>query len=69
MLNFTSPEYKKLYQIYSGRDSYIGSPDRAIEKLKDIAQSIGRYISFSRADSLKNRNETVPLGQVLINSN
>lgn len=69
MLNFTPPEYKKLYQIYSGRDSYIGSPDRAINKLKDIARSIGRNISFSRADSLKNRKENAPLGQVLVNSN
>ena len=53
MLDFTPPAYKNLYQIYSGRDTDEDSIDLKVEKLKKIIEGLGRYLSFSRADSLK----------------
>lgn len=66
MLNFTPVAYKKLYQIYSGRDTNGDSVESKIEELENIAESLGRRLSFSRADSLK--TNLLPQ-QVLVNQN
>jgi biotin synthase len=67
MLNFTPPAYKKLYEIYPGRESSDTSLNQIIKELENIADSLGRYISYSRADSLKNCNENMPQKQALVN--
>ncbi len=66
MPNFTPFAYKNLYQIYSGRDTNGSSIENKIEELENIAESLGRYLSFSRADSLK--KNLLPQ-QVLVNQN
>ncbi len=59
MLNFTPPAFRKLYEIYPSRESPACSPRRTIKKLENIADRLGRYISYSRADSLKSCHENV----------
>ena len=65
MLNFTPPAYKKFYDIYPGREKTADSPERIINELENIAETLGRYVSYSRADSLKERNENMLRKQTL----
>jgi biotin synthase len=69
MINFTPATYNKLYEIYPGRVTSNSSPKCIIKELEDIAESLGRYISYSRADSLKNRNANIPQKQALVKQN
>jgi len=69
MLNFTPPAYKKFYEIYPGRESSASSPDRTIRELENIANRLGRNVSYSRANSLKDRNNNVLRKQTLVKEN
>ncbi|MBN1806852.1 MAG: [FeFe] hydrogenase H-cluster radical SAM maturase HydE [Sedimentisphaerales bacterium] len=60
MINFTPAAYNKLYEIYPGRVTINNSPQCIIKELENVADGLGRYISYSRADSLKNCNEDIP---------
>jgi len=69
MLNFTPPAYKALYEIYPGRERSARSFNRIVRELETIADGLGRYVSFSRADSLKQRNENMLQKQTLVKEN
>lgn len=66
MLNFTPPTYKKLYEIYPGRERSARSSGQIIKEIETIADTLGRYVSFSRADSLKKRNENMLQKKTLV---
>ena len=59
MINFPPPPFRKLYEIYPTKKGSARSPGWTIKKLENIADRLGRYISYSRADSLKDRHEDV----------
>jgi biotin synthase len=53
MPNFTPAPYRKLYEIYPGKRC-VEEPTGSCAACMDvIARSIGRYIDYSRGDSLK----------------
>jgi len=57
MPNFTPQPYRKLYEIYPGKkciDEAVGSCDFCMDKM---AKSLGRFIDYSKADSLKLKKE------------
>jgi len=66
MLNFTPPAYQKLYEIYPGRENSESLSNRIINELENIAENLGRYISYSRADSLKYCNKNMPQKKALV---
>ncbi|MGD9159512.1 MAG: [FeFe] hydrogenase H-cluster radical SAM maturase HydE [Desulfobacteraceae bacterium] len=55
MPNFTPEKYKKFYEIYPSKICL--SEDRMIyaEKLETLAAATGRYIDYSKGDSMKKR--------------
>jgi len=65
MLNFTPPAYKKLYEIYPGRKTSSDLSGRIIA-LEKMAETLGRNVSYSRADSLKKRSENRLRKQTLV---
>jgi biotin synthase len=65
MLNFTPPSYKKLYEIYPPGKNLAASAGQMIKEIEKMADSLGRNVSYSRADSLKNRYKDVLLKQKL----
>lgn len=69
MLNFTSSAYKKLYEIYPGKERSARSSGQIIKEIETIADTLGRYVSLSRADSLKQRNENLLQKQTLVKEN
>jgi biotin synthase len=69
MFNFTLPAYKKLYEIYPGKECSDLSSGLSVKEIETIANSLGRYVSFSRADSLKQRNENMLRKQTLVKEN
>jgi len=55
MPNFTPQPYRKLYEIYPQKRC-VNEPVGTCNSCMDaMAQSLGRFIDYSRADSLKNR--------------
>lgn len=57
MPNFTPQPYRKLYEIYPGKkciDEAVGACNFCMD---GIAKSLGRFIDYSRADSLKQKKE------------
>ncbi|MBN2315777.1 MAG: [FeFe] hydrogenase H-cluster radical SAM maturase HydE [Sedimentisphaerales bacterium] len=69
MLNFTPPAYKRFYEIYPGKDDSAHSSGQIIKEIETIAHTLGRYVSLSRADSLKQRNENMLQKQTLVREN
>jgi biotin synthase len=69
MLNFTPPAYKKLYEIYPERERSARSFSRIVKDIENIAHALGRYVSLSRADSLKQRNKNMLQKQTLVKEN
>ncbi|MCK4998249.1 MAG: [FeFe] hydrogenase H-cluster radical SAM maturase HydE [Anaerohalosphaera sp.] len=58
MPNYTPQPYKKDYEIYPGKRC-IDEPSGACANcMEQMAQSIGRYIDYSRGDSLKTSSAT-----------
>lgn len=50
MPNFTPHPYRGRYDIYPGRKGLSGAPDGGLERM---ARAAGRFIDYSRGDSLK----------------
>lgn len=69
MLNFTPSTYKRLYEIYPGKERSARSSGQIIKEIETIADTLGRYVSLSRADSLKQRNENMLRKQTLVKEN
>jgi len=53
MPNFTPPEYRRLYDIYPGRQGLGESTRQTMDRLKGLAESLGRTIGFSKGHSKK----------------
>ena len=53
MPNFTPSEYRLLYDIYPGRRGVDQSPGETVDRLRALAESMGRTIGLSKGDSLK----------------
>lgn len=66
MLNFTPSMYKKLYEIYPGKERSARSSGQLVKEIETIADTLGRHVSFSRADSLKQRKENLLQKQTLV---
>ena len=59
MPNFTPQPYRKLYEIYPGKkciDEAVGSCNLCLD---GMAKSLGRFIDYSKADSLKQKKEVL----------
>ncbi|MFA5092544.1 MAG: [FeFe] hydrogenase H-cluster radical SAM maturase HydE [Candidatus Omnitrophota bacterium] len=59
MPNFTPQPYRKLYEIYPQKkciDEEVGSCNLCMH---EITKSLGRFIDYSKADSLKQKKETI----------
>jgi len=53
MPNFTPPEYRRLYDLYPSTRDLDLSPGETVDRLKRMAESLGRTIEFSKGHSLK----------------
>jgi len=53
MPNFTPAKYKELYEIYPGKKCIKESWQKSLELAQECVNSAGRYIDYSRGDSLK----------------
>lgn len=53
MPNFTPLKYKKLYEIYPGKRCISEPVGACAFCMEELAHSVGRYIDYSRGDSLK----------------
>jgi biotin synthase len=59
MPNFTPQPYRKLYEIYPGKRC-VGEPVGACAfSMEDMAKSLGRFIEYSKGDSLKERKPSL----------
>jgi len=59
MLNFTPSFYRKFYEIYPTRGPSAQPTAQIIQDIENIACRLGRNVSYSRADSLKDHNNGV----------
>ena len=55
MPNFTPTGYKELYEIYPGKKCVTESWQKSLELAQKDVKVAGRYIDYSRGDSLKNK--------------
>jgi biotin synthase len=69
MLNFTPPVFQELYEIYPGRERSAHSSGQIVKEIETIADTLGRYVSLSRADSLKQHNDILHRKQTLVKEN
>ena len=60
MPDLTPLPYRQLYQIYAGKRGNTDDPIESTIRLRKRIEAIGRKISFSRGDSLKNRENLTP---------
>lgn len=58
MINFTPDRYRRLYEIYPDKVEGGMSADEAVGELVRVADSCGRYVDFSRGDSVKAKYKT-----------
>ncbi len=52
MPNFTPDKYRQNYELYPGKFGYVQA-EKVIQNLEETAGTIGRYVDYSRGDSLK----------------
>jgi len=57
MPNFSPLSLRQLYEIYPGKKGLSQAPRESIFALEQLACSIGRFVDYSRGDSLK-----IPVG-------
>jgi len=57
MPNFSPMSLRQLYEIYPGKKGLTQSPAESIAAIEQLACSIGRFVDYSRGDSLK-----IPVG-------
>ncbi|MDD5561828.1 MAG: [FeFe] hydrogenase H-cluster radical SAM maturase HydE [Candidatus Omnitrophica bacterium] len=53
MLNFTPQPYRRLYEIYPHKEAVNEPADFCNSYIDNIAKDLGRFIDYSKADSLK----------------
>ena len=53
MPNFTPLKYKKLYEIYPNKRCISEPTGACASCMEELARSVGRYIDYSRGDSLR----------------
>ncbi|MDD5725450.1 MAG: [FeFe] hydrogenase H-cluster radical SAM maturase HydE [Candidatus Omnitrophica bacterium] len=57
MPNFTPLPYRKLYEIYPQKRCVSEAPGACGTCMEKMAKGLGRFIDYSRADSLKKRDQ------------